>query len=409
MLAVPGDLDPLFARAEQDHLALARRQVLPRLVERDAELARHGRRDVRGPALVAPGPIPPRLDGAVADRQVAVRHDEVRVDLHARAEAVAVDAHADRAVERKRLRRQLGQADAAVGAGARLAVGALARLTLDRDQDRATADLHRRLDRVGQAGPLARVDADAVDHDLDRVFLLLVEGGDVLQPLDEAVDAHAREAGLARLFEHLAKLALAVLRLARHQRRARLGRQGQQLVDDLRRRSGGDLAPAQVAALLARARVEHAQVVVDLGDRTDGRAWVGRRRLLLDGDGRRQPAQLLVLGLLHLPEKLARVRRQRLDVAPLPLGIQRVERQRRFSRSRHAREHDQRSLRDPQLVDREIVLARAAHDDEIRLIRARAQQCRLFPVHERRSLAPAFGEATRGRGVKLAGTSGPTG
>ena len=44
-----------------------------------------------------------------------VGDDQVGVDLQARAEAVAVDAHAERAVERERLRRQLGQADAAVG------------------------------------------------------------------------------------------------------------------------------------------------------------------------------------------------------------------------------------------------------------------------------------------------------
>ena len=251
VLALPRHLHALVARPEQQHLAVARREALPRLVERDAELLRHGGGDVRRPALVASRAVAPRLDGAVGDRQIAVRHDQVGVDLEARAEAVAVDAHAERAVERERLRRQLGQAHAAVRARARLAVGALARLALDGDQHRPAADLDGRLDGVREARALARVDAHAIDDDLDRVLLLLVEGRDVLEALDEAVDAHAREAGLARLLEHLAELALSVLGLARHERRLRLRGQREQLVDDLgwplraataARRTGGSAA-----------------------------------------------------------------------------------------------------------------------------------------------------------------------
>jgi hypothetical protein len=144
-----------------------------------------------------------------------------------------------------------------------------------------------------------------------------------------------------------------------------LARQGQQLADDLARRARRDLAAAQVAALLAGPRVEHAQVVVDLGHRADGRARVRRRRLLLDGDGGRQAADLVVLGLFQLAQKLARVGRQRLDVAALALGIQRVEGQRRLARPGHPGKHDELALGDRQLVDVQVVLARAANDDEI--------------------------------------------
>ena len=174
---------------------------------------------------------------------------------------------------------------------------------------------------------------------------------------------------LARLVEQLAELALAMLDLGREQRH--LGALGQleQLVDDLGRRARRDRAAAQVAALLAGARVEHAQVVVDLGDRADGRARVVRRRLLLDGDGRRQPADVLVLRLLHLPEELPRVRRQRLDVAALPLGVERVERERRLARAGDAGEDHQLVLGDLEVVDVEVVLARALDDDHVGLER----------------------------------------
>jgi hypothetical protein len=42
----------------------------------------------------------------------------------------------------------------------------------------------------------------------------------------------------------------------------------------------------------------------------------------------RSPADRVDLGLFHLPEELPGVGRERLDVAPLPLGVEGVERQR---------------------------------------------------------------------------------
>ena len=81
------------------------------------------------------------------------------------------------------------------------------------------------------------------------------------------------------------------------------------------------------AARNAGARVEQAQVVVDLGDGADRRARVVRRALLLDRDRGRQALDVVDVGLLHHRQELARVRGQRLDVAALALGVERVERQ----------------------------------------------------------------------------------
>jgi hypothetical protein len=47
---------------------------------------------------------------------------------------------------------------------------------------------------------------------------------------------------------------------------------------------------------------------------------------------RRQPLDEVDVGLVHLAEELAGVRRQRLDVPPLALGEDRVERQGRLAR-----------------------------------------------------------------------------
>src|SRR6187401_2684835 len=94
-----------------------------------------------------------------------------------------------------------------------------------------------------------------------------------------------------------------------------------------------------MAARLAEAGVEDAQVVVDFGHSTDGRAPALARGLLLDADGRRQAADMFDLRLLHLPEELPGVGGQRLDVAALPFGIDRVECQRTLARAARSAAH----------------------------------------------------------------------
>ena len=83
----------------------------------------------------------------------------------------------------------------------------------------------------------------------------------------------------------------------------------------------------------AGAGPEEAQVVVDLGDGADGGARVVAGGLLLDRDGGREALDGVHVGLLHQPEELPGVGRQRLDVAPLPLGVDRVEGERRLARA----------------------------------------------------------------------------
>ena len=69
--------------------------------------------------------------------------------------------------------------------------------------------------------------------------------------------------------------------------------------------------------------------------------------------------------LLHPLEKLARVGRQRLDVAPLPFGVDRVEGERRLARPADAGDDDQLAGGQRDVDVLEVVRARAA-DDEIR-------------------------------------------
>ena len=66
-------------------------------------------------------------------------------------------------------------------------------------------------------------------------------------------------------------------------------------------------------------RIKHnIEIVID-------RLRIAGRGLLLNADRRRQPAEEIDVGLGELAKELAGVARQRFDVAPLSLGVQRVE------------------------------------------------------------------------------------
>src|SRR4029077_10889397 len=140
------------------------------------------------------------------------------------------------------------------------------------------------------------------------VFAFFVEIDLLAQLADDAVDANPRVAVFYRLLEKLLVFALAPAHHRREHLKARPFGKREDLVDDLLRRLRGDLAPAIRAVRLADARVQQTEVVVDLCDRADGRPRVAARRLLIDGDGRRQPLDVVDVRLFHLAEELARVR-----------------------------------------------------------------------------------------------------
>ena len=176
------------------------------------------------------------------------------------------------------------------------------------------------------------------------------------------VDVRANESLTPNGLEQLAELALSLL----HERRANfepgVGRPAQNDVGDL----GGALSlhgpPAVRTMRRPRASPEQTQIVVDLRDRSDGRAGIVPRRLLLDRDRRRQPLDGVNVGLFHEAEKLPRIRGQRLDVSALSFGVDRVEGKRRLARARQAG-HDRQPVAGDRHVDvAEVVLPRTAND-----------------------------------------------
>src|SRR5690606_5286576 len=100
-------------------------------------------------------------------------------------------------------------------------------------------------------------------------------------------------------------------------------------------------------------------------DRADGRARVLRSGLLFDRDGRGQALDQVDVRLAHQFEELAGVGAQALDVAALALGVDGVERQRALARAGQAGEHHQLLARNVDIHALEVVLAGAAHANEV--------------------------------------------
>ena len=369
----------LVVLAAQQRVLGPRRQRPPRDVHREAELVgQAGHQPVV--VLVAALGVAPRRDRALAEGEVLVGHDQLVVDLEPDADARAGLARPVGRVERERARLDLVELQrVVVRAGHLLAEAPLAArvVGLEVDQlggEQAAGQPEGGLDRVGEPPLGARLHGQAVDHDVDGVLELLLQRGRAGERDHLAVDPGAGEALALQLGEQVGVLALA----AAHDRREHLEPgalgHGHQPVDDLLRGLPADRLVADRAVRHARAGPEQAQVVVDLGDGADRGARVAAGGLLVDRDRGRQALDEVDVGLVHLPEELARVGAQRLDVAALALGEDRVERERGLARAGQPGEHHEGVARQVEVDVLEVVLAGAAHHQLVRrgAVRGRA-------------------------------------
>jgi hypothetical protein len=195
------------------------------------------------------------------------------------------------------------------------------------------------------------------------VLELLLEAERRIEVHHLAVDLGADDAFLERLLEEGLVLALAAADDGGkdHEPRALGERHGG--LGDVLHRLAHELGVAMRAVRVADGREEQAQVVVYLGHGADGRARVAARGLLLDGDGGGEPLDALDVGLGHLVEELARVGGERLHVAALSLGVERVKGERRLPRPAQPRDDGERLARYLHVDVLEVMFARAKDAD----------------------------------------------
>ncbi len=356
-----GDLVALLAGAVEKDVFLGFLQFRPGLI--DVDVVGLGDRGDQ-PAPVGGNAAVPRLQGTLAQRQGRVGDDQLGVDHFLEAEAVAAVAGAVGRVEGEDPRLQLGDRGAAVEAGELLREEQLGLVGVDElDFDQPRGDPRGGLDRLRQPAPQLRFHHQTVDHDRDVVFEFLVEDDVFVEAAQLAVDLGPRVALEPHLLEQFAVFAFAPADDRRHHHEFLAVLDRHQPVDDLLLGLAGDLGAALGAERVADPRPEQPQVVVDLGHRADGRARVPRGGLLVDRDRRREPLDRVDVGLLHQPEELPRVRRQRLDITALPLGVDRVEGEARLARAGQPGDHDQRVAGQLQGHVLEVVLPSSGDDD----------------------------------------------
>jgi hypothetical protein len=252
------------------------------------------------------------------------------------------------------------------------ALGEAEARAIHRDHDRLALALdERRVHGVRESLRFARVHPQTIDDDQQ-----IVRGGEVdpvrqLVQMDLlAIGEHAHEAERAEVLDHqrVREPGGARKREADHHPRAL--REPQHRVHRALHAVGPDLPPARLVRVTgtegpADAGPEESKIIVDLRRRPHRRSAGLGRVALLDRDRGGDALHPIHVGLLHPLQELLRIGGERLHVASLPLGVDRVEGEGRLPRSGGTGEHDEGPARDVHVQVPEIVLSCAADDDPV--------------------------------------------
>ena len=171
-----------------------------------------------------------------------------------------------------------------------------------------------------------RLDLEAVHDHVNLVFAFLVQRREVIDIVNPAVDSQANEALASHGVEHILVFTLAVPDDRRKDHQFAVLGHGQNLIHHLTDGLGFQWQVVVRATRLTGPGKQQAQVIVDFSDGADGGARVVGGALLLNGNGRRQSLNMVYIGLFHHRQELASIGGQRLHVAALAFGIERVER-----------------------------------------------------------------------------------
>ena len=325
--------------------------------------------------------------------QRGVRDRQAVVDADDPPEPAAALAGAHRGIERECARQRLAVADAA-GVAGELGGEGLARHRLALLPQHVHADLalpvaQRRLDGLDEAPPVALVGAQPVLDDADgpvgnglAARLAALVASRLVGPLAVRLRTDVRRRAAVRrgtraraVGSRVALTGEPVLDLARvevlrhrnvegdHHARVRGPVRVEEAGRDVLGRVAAYRLPATAAVELGGAREQELDVIVELGHRADRRARGAHGVGLIDRDRGRNAGDAIDLRLVHPVEKLARVGREGLDVAPLPFRVDGVEGEGRLAAAADAGDHDQLAVRELQVEVLEVVLTGVLDDD----------------------------------------------
>lgn len=361
------ELDLGTTGTSQDHLLDLGRQILPGRLQIELVVFGQGFQHLE----VIEAALVPATDGAAGQALARIVDQLGGVEVLLHPQAIAGGAGAGRVVEGEDARLQLRHGVAALGAGEVRGEGHGRDAFLPvhgHHQHDAAGEGQGRLERLGQTQGQILAHLEAIHHHFDGVLLVQLQRGGIREIAHLPVDTGTDVALGGQVLQQLGVLPLAVAYHGGKQHQLGPFRLGQHLVHHLADSLGGERNGVGRTARLANPGEQQTQVVVNFGDGTDGRARVVGGGLLLDGDGRRQPLDVVHVRLLHQGEKLASVGRKRLHVAALSLRIEGIERQGGFARTGEAGDHDQLVTGQDQVDVLEVVGAGTPDHDFFHLV-----------------------------------------
>ena len=361
------ELDLGATGAAQDHLLGLDRQIFPRRLQIELVVLGEGFQHLE----VVEAALVPATDGAIGQTDGRIADHLGRIEILLHPEAIAGRAGSGRVVEGEDARLQLRHGVAALRAGevGGEGHGGNPLLPVHRHyQHDAAGEGQRRLERLGQTQGKVLAHLEAIHHHLDGVLLVQLQSRRIGEVAHLAVDTGTDVALGRQILQQLGVLPLAIAHHRGQQHQLAPLRLGQHLIHHLADGLGGERNGVGRTARLTDPGKQQTQVVVDLGDGTDGRARVVGSGLLFDGDGGREPLDMVNVRLLHQGEELAGIGGEGLHIAALPLGIEGIERQRGFARTGEAGDHDQLVAGQGQIDVLEVVGASTPDHDLFHLV-----------------------------------------
>ncbi len=307
----------LRAGAVEELLLELGRHILPRGIQAAAVFGHQG---IHLAHIVALGIGAHRGNGPLRKAPGLVRQHQLQIHLHLAAQAAAHRTGTEGAVEGKHPWGDFRQADAAVLAGKILAKHKEFPIHY-LDIGHPLAHFQGCFHGLCQPWTDFLTDNQPVNNYLNGMLLVFLQGNFLPGIPHFSVNAKAAIALLADMLQELLVLPLLPPHRLGHDHEAGTLRQLQQLIQHLVQ----GLLVYGLAALGAM-RMSHPgkqqpEIIVNLRYRPYRGAGIAAGGLLVNGNGRGKPLNIVHLRLVHLPQELAGIGGQRLHVPPLPLGI----------------------------------------------------------------------------------------